>query len=64
MNEFNEPFDVLISGSDQVWNPTCGGLVDKLNPVYYLAFADRKSIKKWLMHRLSVHIDLTKQNRC
>lgn len=46
MNEFNEPFDVLISGSDQVWNPTCGGLVDKLNPVYYLAFADRKKYKK------------------
>ncbi len=46
MNGFNEPFDVLISGSDQVWNPTCGGLIDKLNPVYYLAFADSKRYKK------------------
>ena len=22
MKDFNEPYDVLISGSDQVWNPT------------------------------------------
>ncbi len=46
MNGFDEPFDVLISGSDQVWNPTCGGLVDKLNPVYYLAFASHGRYKK------------------
>ena len=46
MNGFNEPFDVLISGSDQVWNPTCGGLVDKLNPCYYLAFAQSGQYKK------------------
>lgn len=46
MNGFDEPFDVLISGSDQVWNPTCGGLVDKLNPVYYLAFAPSGKYKK------------------
>ena len=46
INGFNEPFDVLISGSDQVWNPTCGGLVDKLNPCYYLAFASSKKYKK------------------
>lgn len=46
MNGFNEPFDVLISGSDQVWNPTCGGLVDKLNPCYYLAFAHSNQYKK------------------
>lgn len=46
MNEFNEPYDVLISGSDQVWNPTCGGLVDKINPLYYLAFADKNKYKK------------------
>lgn len=46
MNGFDEPFDVLISGSDQVWNPTCGGLVDKLNPVYYLAFASSGKYKK------------------
>lgn len=45
-NNFNEPFDVLISGSDQVWNPTCGGLVDKLNPCYYLAFAQSDKYKK------------------
>lgn len=46
MNGFNEPFDVIISGSDQVWNPTCGGLIDKLNPIYYLAFADKNKYKK------------------
>lgn len=46
MNDFNEPYDVLISGSDQVWNPTCGGLIDKLNPCYYLAFADGNKYKK------------------
>lgn len=45
MNGFNEPFDVIISGSDQVWNPTCGGL-NKLNPIYYLAFADKNRYKK------------------
>ncbi|MBM6653730.1 polysaccharide pyruvyl transferase family protein [Bacteroides mediterraneensis] len=42
MNNFNEPYDILISGSDQVWNPTCGGLINKLNPCYYLAFADQR----------------------
>ena len=46
MNDFNEPYDVLISGSDQVWNPTCGGLVDKINPLYYLAFGDKNRYKK------------------
>lgn len=46
MNGFNEPFDIIISGSDQVWNPTCGGLIDKLNPVYYLAFAKKENYKK------------------
>lgn len=46
MHGFEEPYDVLISGSDQVWNPTCGGLVDKLNPCYYLAFADGRKYKK------------------
>lgn len=46
MNGFNEPYDVTISGSDQVWNPTCGGLIDKINPCYYLAFADGRKYKK------------------
>lgn len=46
MRDFHEPYDLLISGSDQVWNPTCGGLIDKLNPCYYLAFADQKKYKK------------------
>lgn len=46
MNGFNEQYDILISGSDQVWNPTCGGLIDKLNPCYYLAFADHNKYKK------------------
>lgn len=46
MSVFNEPYDVIMSGSDQVWNPTCGGLVDKINPCYYLAFADSNKYKK------------------
>lgn len=51
MNNFNEPYDILISGSDQVWNPTCGGLINKLNPCYYLAFADQR-YKKLHTHHL------------
>lgn len=46
MNGFKEPFDIIISGSDQVWNPHCGGFVTKLNPVYYIAFADKGTYKK------------------
>lgn len=45
MNGFSENFEVLISGSDQIWNPECGGL-DKINPAYYLAFASNKRYKK------------------
>lgn len=45
MNNFQERYDVLISGSDQIWNPMCGGL-NKLNPVYYLAFASNDKYKK------------------
>ncbi len=44
--KFNEDYDVLISGSDQIWNPYCGGFVNKLNPAYYLAFASNKKYKK------------------
>lgn len=46
MNNFNEDFDVLVSGSDQIWNPICGGFVNKLNPAYYLAFASKEKYKK------------------
>lgn len=46
MNNFHEPYDVLISGSDQVWNPTCGGFINKLNPAYYLAFVSHDKYKK------------------
>lgn len=46
MTNFNEPFDILISGSDQVWNPTCGGFINKLNPAYYLAFGSHDKYKK------------------
>lgn len=46
MQGFKGDYNVLISGSDQVWNPTCGGLIDKLNPIYYLAFADKEKYKK------------------
>ena len=42
---FKESYDVLISGSDQIWNPICGGL-NKLNPAYYLAFASKDKYKK------------------
>ena len=43
MNNFKENYDILISGSDQIWNPRCGGLVNKLNPAYFLAFVSNKS---------------------
>lgn len=46
MDNFNENYDVVVSGSDQVWNPLCGGLNDQINPCYYLAFADHKKYKK------------------
>ena len=46
MSSFNEDFDVIVSGSDQVWNPFCGGLVTEINPIYYLAFADHNKYKK------------------
>lgn len=38
---FSEDFDVLCTGSDQVWNPRCGGL-NKPNPVYFLNLKQRK----------------------
>ena len=37
--KLNRDYDYLISGSDQVWNPE----ITKLDPVYFLAFADEKS---------------------
>ena len=46
MNGFNGDYNVVISGSDQVWNPTCGGFLEKLNPAYYLAFASKDKYKK------------------
>ncbi len=46
LDKFNEDYDILISGSDQIWNPYCGGFVNKLNPAYYLAFASNKRYKK------------------
>ena len=46
MSGFNENFDVLVSGSDQIWNPVCGGFVNKLNPAYYLAFAPNNKYKR------------------
>ena len=46
MDGFNENYDILVSGSDQVWNPLCGGLKDQINPVYYLAFASSDRYKK------------------
>ncbi len=45
VNNFDEDFDILLSGSDQIWNPVCGGL-GKINPVYYLSFADKNRYKK------------------
>ena len=39
-----EDFDILCTGSDQVWNPKCGGL-NALNPVYFLD-TPKKQYKK------------------
>ncbi|PSU29834.1 polysaccharide pyruvyl transferase family protein [Photobacterium lutimaris] len=33
-----EKFDVLVSGSDQIWNPVCVSKNDMLDPVYLLNF--------------------------
>ena len=43
-NRFSEEFDVLVSGSDQIWNPKCTG--DVLNPAYFLAFVSKEKYKK------------------
>lgn len=48
MNKFDGEYDILISGSDQIWNPKCGGFINQLNPAYYLAFASNKKYKKIL----------------
>lgn len=45
LQSFNEEFDILISGSDQIWNPICGGL-NRINPAYFLAFASKDKYKK------------------
>ncbi|MFU2375350.1 polysaccharide pyruvyl transferase family protein [Phocaeicola plebeius] len=45
LSSFNEEYDLLITGSDQIWNPLCGGL-GKLNPAYFLAFAPNNRYKK------------------
>lgn len=45
LQSFNEKFDILISGSDQIWNPVCGGL-NKINPAYFLVFASKDKYKK------------------
>lgn len=45
LKTFNEDYDVLISGSDQIWNPLCGGL-NELNPAYFLAFTSNNKYKK------------------
>lgn len=45
MIDFNEDYDIILTGSDQVWNPLYGGLF-KLNPVYFAAFAPQKEYKK------------------
>lgn len=33
-------YNVLVSGSDQIWNPVCVSETDLLNPVYLLNFGD------------------------
>lgn len=42
---FNEQYDVIITGSDQVWNPAVGGM-DTLNPIFFGAFASKEKYKK------------------
>ncbi len=45
MANFNEQYDVIVSGSDQIWNPTVGGM-NTLNPVFFGAFAPKEKHKK------------------
>ena len=43
VKDIAEKFDVLVCGSDQIWNPECTG--GKLDPVYFLNF-ESISLKK------------------
>lgn len=45
MENFKGDYDIIIVGSDQVWNPTHGGL-GRLNPVFFAAFASEEKYKK------------------
>lgn len=45
MTNFQDPYDVIVTGSDQVWNPAVGGM-DTLNPVFFGAFAPEEKYKK------------------
>jgi hypothetical protein len=45
MNNFSDQYDVILTGSDQVWNPAVGGM-DTLNPIFFGAFAAKEKYKK------------------
>lgn len=45
MANFKEQYDVIVTGSDQVWNPAVGGM-DTLNPVFFGAFVSKEKYKK------------------
>lgn len=38
-------YDVLVAGSDQIWNPSCINASREIDPVYFLRFGDRNTNK-------------------
>jgi len=42
---FKGDYDVIVTGSDQVWNPIYSG-INRLNPVFFSAFAPQDKYKK------------------
>lgn len=45
MNGAGSDFDLYVSGSDQIWNPTCISGDDYLNPIYLLGFTKQGARK-------------------
>jgi len=45
MSTYGAPFDVYVSGSDQIWNPACVSSSGVLDDVYFSAFAPQGARK-------------------
>ncbi len=38
-------YDYYVSGSDQIWNPSCVSKTNEIDPIYFLSFAPKNSNK-------------------